>query len=318
MKPKKLHQVMDFDLKLLKIFKTVCDCKSFSSAESILGISRSAISIHMSDLEHRLGIRLCQRGRAGFALTEEGKEILEYIEVLTASVEDFRIKVNQMHDRLKGEFNIGIINNLVTMPINHLTQTLTMLAQHPDVIINISMSTLSDIECKVIDQRLHAGAIPLVTPLSCLNYFNLYDENSYLYCGNNHPLFIQCSAQSTEENIVSATGICLNDLKNWQAILPNYAITKEAMQLHELLDCTATASDREGIAFLILTGKYIGFLPSHFAKKWLEEGCMKPILPQHMHYKTSICLITRESKTPNIILKHFLETLSHIIHKPLT
>ena len=39
MKPKKLHQVMDFDLKLLKIFKTVCDCRSFSSAESILGIS---------------------------------------------------------------------------------------------------------------------------------------------------------------------------------------------------------------------------------------------------------------------------------------
>ncbi|EOX4105923.1 hypothetical protein ACPIEZ_003237, partial [Acinetobacter baumannii] len=26
MKPKKLNQVTDFDIKLLKIFKTVCDC----------------------------------------------------------------------------------------------------------------------------------------------------------------------------------------------------------------------------------------------------------------------------------------------------
>ncbi|MFX5486423.1 LysR family transcriptional regulator, partial [Acinetobacter baumannii] len=53
MKPKKLNQVTDFDIKLLKIFKTVCDCHSFTSAESILGISRSAISLHMSDLENR-------------------------------------------------------------------------------------------------------------------------------------------------------------------------------------------------------------------------------------------------------------------------
>ncbi|WP_154019190.1 helix-turn-helix domain-containing protein, partial [Acinetobacter baumannii] len=44
-------------MKLLKIFKPVCDCHSFTSAESILGISRSGISLHMSDLENRLGIR---------------------------------------------------------------------------------------------------------------------------------------------------------------------------------------------------------------------------------------------------------------------
>ncbi|OLV63530.1 LysR family transcriptional regulator, partial [Acinetobacter baumannii] len=255
--------VTDFDIKLLKIFKTVCDCHSFTSAESILGISRSAISLHMSDLENRLGIRLCQRGRAGFALTDEGREILEYIEVLTAAIEDFRSKVNQMHNRLKGEFNIGIINNLVTMPRGYITNTLTQLAEeHAEVIINISMSTLSDIECRVLDNRLHAGVIPLVTPLSGLEYFDLYSESSFLYCGKNHPLFSQCSNMN------------LDELKTWQAVLPNYAITPEAAKLHQLLDCKATASDREGIAFLILTGKFLGFLPDHYAKKWVEDGFM--------------------------------------------
>ncbi len=73
MKPKKLNQVTDIDIKLLKIFKKVCDCHSFTSAESILGISRSANSLNMSDLENRLVIRLCLRGRAGFALTDVGR-----------------------------------------------------------------------------------------------------------------------------------------------------------------------------------------------------------------------------------------------------
>ncbi|NUG71352.1 LysR family transcriptional regulator, partial [Acinetobacter bereziniae] len=280
MKPKKLNQVTDFDIKLLKIFKTVCDCHSFTAAESILGISRSAISLHMSDLENRLGIRLCQRGRAGFALTDEGREVLQYIEMLTASIEDFRAKINQMHNQLKGEFNIGIINNLVTMQSAYITKSLAQLAEeNSEVVINISMSTLSDIECRVLDNRLHAGAIPLVSPLSGLDYFHLYQENSFLYCGENHPLF-------------NHTGkINPKDLKQWNTVLPNYAISPEAMKLHQLLNCSATASDREGIAFLILTGKFIGFLPDHYARKWVVDGFMKPIMQNVMHYSTPICLI---------------------------
>ncbi|WP_336034600.1 LysR family transcriptional regulator [Acinetobacter bereziniae] len=302
MKPKKLNQVTDFDIKLLKIFKTVCDCHSFTAAESILGISRSAISLHMSDLENRLGIRLCQRGRAGFALTDEGREVLQYIEMLTASIEDFRAKINQMHNQLKGEFNIGIINNLVTMQSAYITKSLAQLAEeNSEVVINISMSTLSDIECRVLDNRLHAGAIPLVSPLSGLDYFHLYQENSFLYCGENHPLF-------------NHTGkINPKDLKQWNTVLPNYAISPEAMKLHQLLNCSATASDREGIAFLILTGKFIGFLPDHYARKWVVDGFMKPIMQNIMHYSTPICLITHKGKNVNIILKTFMDILKRIV-----
>ncbi|MFW1889858.1 LysR family transcriptional regulator [Acinetobacter johnsonii] len=302
MKFKKLNQVTDFDIKLLKIFKTICDCGSFTSAESLLGISRSAISLHMSDLEKRLGIRLCQRGRAGFALTEEGKEVLEYIEVLFSSIEDFRTKVNQMHNRLKGNFNIGLINNLVTMPSAYITNSLAQLAQeNPEVLINISMSTLSDIECRVMDNRLHAGAIPLVSPLSGLDYFDLYAEKSYLYCGKNHPLFNDAQTVTRE------------NLKQWQAILPNYAMTQEAIELHQLLNCSATASDREGSAFLILSGSFLGFLPNHYAQKWVENGDMCVILKDTLHYSTQICLITRKGKKQNVVLRNFLEILEEYI-----
>ncbi|KFC50427.1 LysR family transcriptional regulator, partial [Halomonas sp. SUBG004] len=57
----------DYDIRLVRIFlKTVVECGGFTAAETTLGISRSAISQHMSDLESRLGFSLCQRGRGGF------------------------------------------------------------------------------------------------------------------------------------------------------------------------------------------------------------------------------------------------------------
>lgn len=127
MKAKSLGQITDFDLRLLRMFKTVVECGSFTAAESVLGITRSAISLHMSDLEKRPGMRLCQRGRAGFALTDEGREILRHSESMMAAVENFRQQVNQMHKHLRGEFNIGIINNLVTQPRMQITDALDAL-----------------------------------------------------------------------------------------------------------------------------------------------------------------------------------------------
>lgn len=82
-----------------------------------------------------------------------------------------------------------------------------------------------------------------------------------------------------------------------------------AIRLHQHLNCTATATDREGIAFLILSGKFLGFLPDHYAKKWLDDGLIKPILPQKMHYTTEICMISRKANPENLIVTQFFKYL---------
>lgn len=51
--------------------------ESYGRAQQELGISVSAISNAMSQLEGQLGFSLCQRGRGGFALTEKGQHFLQ-------------------------------------------------------------------------------------------------------------------------------------------------------------------------------------------------------------------------------------------------
>ncbi|MDN3683724.1 LysR family transcriptional regulator [Vibrio sinaloensis] len=62
---------------------------AFSAAETELNISRSTISIHISNLESRLNLILCRRGRSGFALTEEGVVVYEATVKLLGELEDF-------------------------------------------------------------------------------------------------------------------------------------------------------------------------------------------------------------------------------------
>ena len=293
-----LGQVSDFDLRLLRLFKTVAEGGSFSAAESALGISRSAVSLQMSDLEKRLGMRLCQRGRAGFALTDEGREVLRAGDVLLAAVENFRGEVNQISQTLKGELNIGIVNNLVTMPCMRVTHALRELQQiSRDVRINISMTTQGDIERGLIDGRLHVGVLPMNSPLSGLHYSSLYNERSQLFCSHEH-VFFNCANEPDDLQ-----------LKTADAVIPSYRMTAEAAGLHQLMNCTATASDREGIAFLILTGNYVGFIPSHYAEGWVNRGQMRVLCPERLYFDTRLAITTRKGRRSNLILESFLEFL---------
>ncbi|MDH0705395.1 LysR family transcriptional regulator [Pseudomonas sp. GD03862] len=293
-----LHQVSDFDLRLLRVFKTVAECGSFSGAESALGITRSAISLHMGDLEKRLGMRLCQRGRAGFALTDEGREVLRASETVLVAIEGFRSEVNQMHQQLRGDLNVAIVNNLVTQPKMRITHALKAVrAEGSGVRINLSMSTPGEIERGLLDGHLHVGAVPLISPLSGLDYSLLYEERSNLYCSHEHPLFAH-AASVTDEQLAQA-----------DAVVPTYRMTAEAIGLHQLLNFGASATDREGIAFLILTGSYIGFLPDHYAATWVEKGIMAALDPNRLYFDAKLAIATRKGRRPNMILERFLNEL---------
>lgn len=299
---KKVHgQTSDADLRILRIFKTVVECGGFSAAEVDLNISRAAISIAMSDLEVRLGFKLCQRGRSGFSLTNEGSQVYEYTLQLLSSLEDFRTHINALHQHLKGELNIGITDNLVTQPYTRITNALAGLKdQGPQVKINIRMIPPTDVERGVLDGQLHVGIVPDLKILSGLEYHHLYEEESKLYCSNTHPLFA-----------IKDTQLSKAKLKDFGAVLPAYAQTPEIKAQHQPLTPEATATDREGIVFLILTGRYIGFLPDHVAERWVRDGRMRAILPAQCHYITPFSTITRKGARANLVLETFLKELEN-------
>lgn len=300
-----LGQMSDYEIRLIRIFNTVVECGGFTAAETTLGISRSAISQHMNDLEGRLGFSLCQRGRGGFSLTEEGKEIYQAGLTLLASLEAFRSDVNALHRTLKGEFNIGITDNLVTLPAMHVTDALAKLAapQH-EVSVNIRMEPSDAVIRAVIDGQLHVGVVPAVNLPASLDTHWLYDEPSYLYCATRHSLFERGDGTLAWDEIAACPGIA-----------PRYPLPNDARQAHEALNLRASASDREGAAFLILTGRYIGYLPEHVASRWVERGTMRALHAASRHYRIPFVLITRRDRRPNRVVDAFLGMITAAIRQ---
>ena len=293
------RQLGDAHIRLLRIYKVVIESGGFAAAEVDLNISRPAISLAISELESLLNMKLCHRGRSGFSITEQGEEVYQSALQLLGSIENFRAQMNAINTDLVGELNIGITDNLVTSEQMRITRSLSALKHRaPEVIINIRMIPPNDIEAAVLSGKLHIGVVPELRTLPGLNYLSLYKEQSLLYCSVQHPLFNQDLDSISDES-----------LAQYDAVVPSYPQSTEIKQQQKKLNATATSTDREGIAFLILTGRFIGFLPTHFANRWLSQDKMRTIEAHKRLFHTNFSAITSKGARSNLILDAYMEEL---------
>ena len=293
------RQLGDAHIRLLRIYKVVIESGGFAAAEVELNISRPAISLAITELESLLNMKLCHRGRSGFSITEQGEEVYQSALQLLGSIENFRAQMNAINTDLVGELNIGITDNLVTSEQMLITASLSALKHRaPDVIINIRMIPPNDIEAAVLNGKLHIGVVPELRTLPGLNYLPLYKEQSLLYCGEQHALFKQ------ELDAISDKA-----LAQYDAVVPSYPQSTEIKQQQKKLHATASSTDREGIAFLILTGRFIGFLPTHFAHRWLAQDKMRTIEAHRRCFYTNFSAITSKGARSHLILDAYMEEL---------
>ncbi len=289
----------DTEIRLLRIFKAVVECGGFSAAELELDIGRSTVSRHIKELEGRLGVNLCRRGRAGFALSADGQHVYQGALRLLESMDSFHAGVQDLREDLAGKLAIGLFDKTASNPSAHIGEALHRLRQAaPDVRIDITVGTISTIEAAVIAGRLHAGIVPSHRQSDVLEYQELFDENMYLYCGRQHPLF------GARQRTASLADLQSYDYAGLAFHSPNMEAT------HRFgLRRQATANDQEAIATLILSGDYIGFLPDHYAAAFVRDGSMRRIeCPQCMYQVRFVCL-RRRSDTSSRITRAFLQAL---------
>ncbi len=84
---------MPLDWDKLRIFHAVAEAGSFTNAGDRLGISQSAVSRHVSALEHRLKVPLFHRHARGLQLTTHG-------DILFGTTRDFAHKVTGVQQQL--------------------------------------------------------------------------------------------------------------------------------------------------------------------------------------------------------------------------
>ncbi|WP_300651506.1 LysR family transcriptional regulator [Pseudomonas sp.] len=292
-------QLHDVDLKLLRVFATIVKCGGFSAAQAALNAGQSTISEQMTHLETRLGVKLCQRGRSGFHLTEQGVAVHEATLRLLGAVENFCMDADVLKQHISGQLNLGIIDSTITDPDSPLPRTTQrFVSRGHDVHLNVYIGSPAELEERVLDGRLHlaVGHFPMHVP--GLSYSALYQEALGLYCGRRHPLY---GSQALGAELLKEVGASRIVARGYmqQFDLEQLGASKAA----------ATVDNIEALAILIISGAYLGFLPMHFAAQWVKNGEMRQLAAPQLQVMSPFDLISRRGVAPPPILQAFLEDL---------
>lgn len=295
-----LGQVGDTDIRLLKVFKAVVDCGGMAAAELELNIGRSTISRHVKDLEQRLGLVLCRRGRGGFALTDEGQRVYADTRRLLEALEGFRANVGQMHGALTGTLRIGLFDKTVTNPAARIDRAVRLFRERaPQVRLELTVGALNVLEPGVIDGALHLAIVPDHRRSQSLRYTPLFAEQMHLYCGREHPLFGRRSVALDDVRAADCAGLAFHS--------PNMEVTRRFG-----LKRSAMVNDQEAVALLVRSGCYVGFLPDHYAAPFVAQGVMRRVALAELGYSVDFVAVTRGAATASRLTQTCLHILSEV------
>ncbi|MEX1107503.1 MAG: LysR family transcriptional regulator [Dongiaceae bacterium] len=271
-------KLSDVDLQLLRFFAVVADSHGFSAAEPVLNVNRSTISRRIADLESRLGVVLCSRGRGGFKLTKEGEFVRAAAQELFDAVERCTGKIQQVRRETAGGLHVGMIDGLLDCPSFRLAPAIARFRErHPFVQLHLHVAEPSRLERDLIDGNLDLsiGSFEYRANLS-LSCRHLFSIPQYLYCGVDHPFFARTDATISDDEVYDI-GFAER----------GYISVAQAPEKGRFNTLGAAYTD-EGIAALILSGKFIGYLNDSFAEPWVKRNLMRPVAVDRFHYNGKI------------------------------
>jgi LysR family transcriptional regulator, transcriptional activator for bauABCD operon len=291
-------QVAQSDLRSLAVFRAVVEHRSFLGAQVALGMSQSAVSFHIKALEDRLGFRICTRGRSGFELTDRGSVVYEKSKALFLSLNGFESDIGALRNRMTGTLRLGLVDNTITdddLPIHRIISSISRKA--PEALIKITIDVPEALVADLGNGGIDIALIPEVQPYRGLKFSPFKQEIHSLYCAIGHPLF-----GVPEPDLTRA------EIEKHAFVVRPYANMRELQHFPGAAP-KATASNMEAQAMFVRSGHYLGYLPDHYAKVWIERGLFRAMLPSQTTFASTFFVATRAGDRPSSVLDLFVREL---------
>ena len=278
---------------------TVVEAGGFSAAQISLNVAQSTISTQMTDLETRLGMRLCNRGRTGFSLTDDGRVVYEAARELFRSMSTFRTKVNDRRGGLAGTLQVAFADALLGNPDFKLDVAISRFAtEAPDVELELKTANPFDIEHGVLDGRYHAGIHTFPNHAPGLTYTRLFAERQTLYCGEGHPFFE-----------VPDSELKPGEVEQLPFVRRTYYGGTLQTGTFRPRNAVANADSMESLALLVLSGEVIGHLPA----EWVRNSCAGPrlraLLEDKFSYDSNFEIVVKTGAQHTRLVQTFLREI---------
>lgn len=269
---------MDNTFSTIPIFVAVVECGSFSLAAEKLGVTKSAISKRVTQLEDELGIRLLNRTTRKLSLTEAGKRYYDHVSQALALAQQGMDAVTELQGEPKGKLKITAPMSFGVLYIAPIIAE--FLEQFPKVTIDLQLEDqMVDLIEGEFDLAIRIGNLPI----SNLVAKRLVNCKSVL-CAS--PEYIKRNGSPQKPS----------DLIGHNCLVYSYfrggsewAFEQQHNEFKVIPKGNFIVNNSEAIRRALIEGLGVGQLPTFLVSKDILSGKLQPImtpysLPEHAIY----------------------------------
>lgn len=184
---------MNYTLRQLKIFVAVAQHGGFSQAGQVIGLSQSAVSHSIKELEAEMGVRLLDRTTREVILTEAGQQLASRMERLLEELNTTLLDIRSFGEQRSGTVRVAASQ---TISAHLMPQCLAASQQsYPEIKIILHDRVQQWVLQSVRNGEVDFGIV--IGPLADadFDYQPILDEPFLLLCRNDDPLACEAAPQ---------------------------------------------------------------------------------------------------------------------------
>ena len=256
---------MNVNLELYKVFCEVVKYQNISKASEQMYISQSAVTQSIQKLENVLGGKLFYRSKNGVELTEEGKNLYEYIKDSIETMSNAENIFSNYVNLEKGKIRINGGNVLLYALV--MPSLIDFMKDYPSIDISITNYTSEQGLQKLANGEIDIVAMNLahtIKSYSNIEIIKLRHEPNYCFFASKTYL---------EKHPIKN----LKDLENHKLILPKSPNVKERIEQHAKehnvkFDVSYEVANAIIIKTLILNDLGVGYSNIENIREMLDSG----------------------------------------------
>lgn len=276
----------DADIASLREFVEIVEAGGVTAAQARLGKGKSAISLGLSRLEGRLAMRLCERGRSGFRLTEQGQMVHSAAVQLLGEIGRFNDFIGAATQKLEDKVTLFVDDSFLFEFGEPMSRAIGRISdRYPGLRLTIRMSSPDHIYASVLEGVADLGFTALSRHTDALAATPVCTEWMGIFCGRQHPLFDMDDAVITPA-----------ELRRHSFVATEVTQEEAYSEFVRGLMIRATAPTILSRMLLVLSSRYLGVVPISFAQHWVEKGDIRELRAEGSRTANTCYLIHRRAR----------------------
>lgn len=274
------------------LFADVVEHGSFSAAARALGLTPSAVSKRIGDLEDRLGIRLLNRSTRQFSLTEEGRSFHARCVEIAASVRSAEALGLSMGDQPKGTLRVA---STVAFGKSQVLPLLPeFLANHSDVRVHLDMTDRPiDLSNASYDMAIRFSEQVEDESLVVRKLLS----NRRIICAA--PSYLAANGTPTDPQELRAHNcLTVSSVDHWNDW--HFQQDERKFSIHVAGNFEASSAD--AVYYATLAGLGISRLSAYLVSDDIREGRLVHLMPEHCVENSDILMVfsSRRNLSPRV------------------